>query len=95
MRAQSVKYIETYHSDLPLVHVDFHQLEQVFVNLFLNALDAMPKGGKLKLEAYPKVTTLRRVDRRGRSFPVQNKSSLYTEVSLTDNGEGIDASKMS
>ena len=94
MRAQSVKYIEAYHSDLPLVHVDFHQLEQVFVNLFLNALDAMPKGGELKLEAYPKITTLCRVDRRGRSFSVQNKSSLYTEVSITDTGEGIDSSNL-
>ncbi|MFQ5676916.1 MAG: PAS domain S-box protein, partial [bacterium] len=89
IRAQSVNYLENYHSDLPPVHVDFYQMQQVFVNLFLNALDAMPEGGDLKLEAYPRVTTLRQVDRRGRTFPVKNKSSLYTEVCLTDSGVGI------
>lgn len=90
IRGQSVSYEETYHPELPLVYVDFFQIQQVFVNLFLNALDAMPNGGGLSLEAAPKVTSLNRVDRRGRSFPVTNKSSLFAEVKLTDTGEGID-----
>lgn len=89
IRGQSVEYSESYHADLPLIYVDFYQIQQVLVNLFLNALDAMPKGGELKLNAQPKVTTLHRVDRRGRAFPVQNKSALYTEVTLQDSGEGI------
>lgn len=90
MRSQSIKYFENYHVDLPPVYVDFHQMQQVFVNLFLNALDAMPSGGELKIAAYPKVTSLHQVERRGRAYPVQKKSALYTEVSVTDTGEGIE-----
>jgi PAS domain S-box-containing protein len=95
IRAQSVKFTEIYQPDLPLIYVDFHQIQQIFVNLFLNALDAMPNGGELKLEATPKVTTIHRVDRRGRSFPVQNRSALYAEVILSDTGQGIKPENMS
>ncbi len=89
MRAQSVAFREIYPQDLPQLYVDFHQIQQVFVNLFLNALDAMPKGGELTLAASSKVTTIQRVDRRGRPFPVQPKSALYVEALVSDTGAGI------
>jgi two-component system, NtrC family, sensor kinase len=37
--------------DLPPVFVDVSQIEQVLVNLFINAIEAMPKGGDLFISA--------------------------------------------
>ncbi len=38
--------------NLPKIYVDQDQLQQVFLNLFLNARDAMPDGGELSIKTY-------------------------------------------
>ena len=37
-------------SNLPRLKADPAEIEQVFTNLFLNAIDEMPEGGELALE---------------------------------------------
>lgn len=39
--------------NLPEIFCDANQLKQVFINLIKNAIDAMPDGGSIKLEALP------------------------------------------
>lgn len=61
-------------NDLPLITVDPQQLEQVLVNLFLNAIDAMPNGGELSVEAG--------LD--------SSQKGPQVAISVVDNGTGID-----
>lgn len=46
-----VELIFDVDDDLPLVIGDVHQLEQVFLNLSINAIEAMAKGGRLQISA--------------------------------------------
>ncbi len=48
---QKVEAIAQTAADLPPIHADPQQLQQVLANLCLNALDAMPDGGKLTVKA--------------------------------------------
>ena len=44
--------VETeFDDDIPCIFGDPHQLQEVFFNIILNAIDAMPKGGRLTIEA--------------------------------------------
>ncbi|MBI5594864.1 MAG: HAMP domain-containing protein [Elusimicrobia bacterium] len=49
MRAQGVELALALPGELPLVQGDPGQLEQVFLNLALNAVQAMPGGGRLEI----------------------------------------------
>ena len=42
-------------ADLSKIELDPDQMKQVFLNIIVNALEAMPKGGTLTLEARPGV----------------------------------------
>jgi signal transduction histidine kinase len=47
----NVEIVTTIAEGLPRIYVDAQQLQQVILNLCLNAVDAMPTGGKLTLGA--------------------------------------------
>jgi signal transduction histidine kinase len=69
--------------DLPLVLADSNQLQQVFLNLMANAVDAMPMGGDLYLK-----TALDDVHSRGFGRPSDGHMRCVT-VSIRDTGQGI------
>ena len=45
-------------TELPLINADAERLKQIFINLFKNAIEAMPTGGKLSVSAFPQAQNL-------------------------------------
>jgi PAS domain S-box-containing protein len=52
-----VELRKDFASNLPLVAVDKNRLQQVFVNLFVNAIHAMPEGGALTVRTFARQAT--------------------------------------
>jgi two-component system, cell cycle sensor histidine kinase and response regulator CckA len=82
---KNIRLTLTLEEDLPTVYGDFSQLEQVLVNLIVNALDAMPDGGDLTIATHLAL--------RNQTDLVVKESILpriqQVQISITDTGIGI------
>ena len=74
------------HPELGSVKADQSQIEQVIMNLAVNARDAMPMGGKLKI----KTANVELDQTYVRNHP-GSKPGSYVLLSVTDTGTGMDA----
>jgi signal transduction histidine kinase len=77
MEAQGVLLKREDDPALPPVPMDGEQMKQVFLNLLLNAIQAMPQGGKLKV-----ATAVQSHSGGTRGSPV-------VTITFQDSGEGI------
>lgn len=68
---------------LPAIKIDSTQLQQVFLNLYVNACDAMPNGGVLK-----SITRKESLQEVSKIFP-KASAKEYAVVSVTDTGTGM------
>jgi PAS domain S-box-containing protein len=71
-------------SELWLVFGDATQIHQVLMNLFINARDAMPEGGSLKVTAENL-----QVDESYARMNLEAKVGLYVVITVADTGIGI------
>ncbi len=72
-------------ADLPSLRADRSQLEQVLLNLAVNARDAMPTGGVLTIRTFTATEVGPRAD--GDALP----DGTYVALEISDTGEGIEA----
>ena len=77
LRSQRIQLVRRLAPDLPAVMADATQLAQAFLNLTLNAVEAMPRGGTLT------ITT------RAFRFPRKSPRPTHVLIEFKDTGEGM------
>jgi signal transduction histidine kinase len=76
---QHVQVVKELGSSLPEITADFDQLQQVFTNLIMNAIQAMPEGGRLTLRTSIDDTQVKvEVQDTGCGIPPENMPKLFT-----------------
>jgi two-component system NtrC family sensor kinase len=82
---ENVEFVRQFDPGLPQIQADAAQLQQVFVNLFNNAADAMENNGTITVSTHPKdaQSVEIRVADAGCGIPAENISKLFTPFFTT------------
>jgi signal transduction histidine kinase/CheY-like chemotaxis protein len=86
---EDIELVATLHPSLLSVKADPGQVEQVLMNLAVNARDAMPQGGKLRMET-SNLDVSTELARDPELAP-----GRYVMLKVTDSGQGMDAGTLS
>jgi len=81
---KEIRIHKKYQKDVWPVEVDQGQIDQVLLNLYVNAWQAMPGGGDLYIETSNVVLD------KDYTSPFGVKAGNYVKISLTDTGVGMD-----
>ncbi|MBD3219288.1 MAG: GHKL domain-containing protein, partial [candidate division Zixibacteria bacterium] len=77
LKRNNIELETDFDENLPSVAINYNQIIEVFLNMFMNAIDAMEAGGKLS------VRVLRSAD--------YEDGKSYVQIQITDTGKGIPA----
>jgi CheY-like chemotaxis protein len=80
-----VELVTVFGRDLGTIKADPTQVEQVLMNLVVNARDAMPEGGKITIG-----TTNVEIDEAYVRFHPYTKPGPYVKLTVSDTGIGMD-----
>ena len=82
---ENIEFITTFTDNLGRIKADAGQIEQVIMNLVVNARDAMPRGGKLIIE-----TANVELDKEYSKGHISVVPGPYVMFAITDTGVGMD-----
>ncbi|OEU75735.1 MAG: hypothetical protein BA874_10240 [Desulfuromonadales bacterium C00003068] len=86
---QDVNVIRDYDFDLPDLEVDPNQLEQVFMNIFINGAQAMPTGGELSIRSWHEDPWLMiTISDTGCGIPGENLERIFDPFFTTKDQQG-------
>ena len=85
---EDIELVATLHPSLLPVKADPGQVEQVLINLAVNARDAMPQGGRLAMET----SNLEIAADKARDLDVA--PGAYVMLKVSDGGSGMDATTL-
>jgi PAS domain S-box-containing protein len=87
MSSKQIKFREEFSNVVPKVFADMQQVEQILMNLFLNAIQALPKEGELIVRTYS--TTIGEKPNLNWSDDVFDKNLPFVSIEVEDTGGGI------
>lgn len=89
IEAGNIQLVRNYHVVPPPIKANPDELKQIFTNLFLNALDEMPNGGRLGIGiTIEDGMVVIRVEDSGNGIPDQNLPNIF-EPFFTTKPQGI------
>jgi len=87
LRVGGIEVYKEIASPLPRVMADFGQLQQVFMNIIVNAAQAMPKGGELRIRIFKDEEWVRaELEDTGCGIPQKNIPKLFDPFFTTKCG---------
>jgi PAS domain S-box-containing protein len=89
---KQIAFREEFSSVVPQIYADQHQVEQVLMNIFLNAIQAMPEGGNLTVKTY--TTTIGDLPHLHWSDDLFDKKLPFVAIEIRDTGCGIPADSL-
>jgi signal transduction histidine kinase len=82
---KDVEIVTNLGASVPLIKADPARIEQIIMNLAVNARDAMPTGGRMTIE------TSQRIGVGSAAKPADLREGTYVELIVRDTGTGMDS----
>jgi signal transduction histidine kinase/CheY-like chemotaxis protein len=86
LRKRNIAVERKFEPGVPPIQADRQQLRQLFLNVFMNAGDAMPEGGKLTISVYKQGPEGRD---QGSEVGDQGSGKAFVVIEVADTGVGI------
>ena len=85
-----IQVVREMKSGIPAIEIDKNKIEQVLINLFMNAVQAMPQGGKLLIKTYAlgDKEVIVEIEDSGTGIPKDNLDKIFDPFFTTKRNQG-------